>query len=272
MQGRFKERRMAKKRIRIDVLLVERGLAPTREKAKALLMAGGVIVRNQPVTKAGTLVDGESVVSVKKQLQYVGRGGEKMAGALDDLRINPSGMVVLDVGASTGGFTDCLLQRGAIRSYALDVGRGQVHNKLVQDPRVVVIEGVNARNPFYLPVQADIGVADVSFISLRLVVPEMVKHLKPGGYLLLLVKPQFEAGRGEVGRGGVVRDGFVHARVLGRFTTWAIKQGYRLKGITKSPLVGDAGNKEFFVLLQPQSGVKPEPDLTNQPYTKRVLE
>ena len=253
---------MAKRRMRIDVLLVERGLAPTREKAKALLMAGEVTVRNQPVTKAGTLVDVESVVSVKEQPQFVGRGGEKMSGALDNLLINPSGMVVLDVGASTGGFTDCLLQRGAIRSYALDVGRGQIHNKLVQDPRVVVIEGVNARNPFYLPDQVDMAVADVSFISLRLVVPEMVKHLKPGGYLLLLVKPQFEAERGEVGRGGVVRDGFVHARVLGRFTTWAIKQGYRLRGVTISPLVGDAGNKEFFVFLQPQSEVDPEPKLT----------
>ena len=251
---------MAKQRMRIDVLLVERGLAPTREKAKALLMAGEVTVRNQPVTKAGTLVDVESVVSVKEQPQYVGRGGEKMAGALDNLLINPSGMVVLDVGASTGGFTDCLLRRGAIRSYALDVGRGQIHNRLVQDPRVVVIEGVNARNPFYLPDRVDMAVADVSFISLRLVVPEMVKHLKPGGYLLLLVKPQFEAERGEVGRGGVVRDGFVHARVLGRFTTWAIKQGNRLRGVTISPLVGDAGNKEFFVFLQPQSEVDPEPN------------
>lgn len=251
---------MAKQRMRIDVLLVERGLAPTREKAKALLMAGEVTVRNQPVTKAGTLVDVESVVSVKEQPQYVGRGGEKMAGALDTLLINPSGMVVLDVGASTGGFTDCLLQRGAIKSYALDVGRGQIHNKLVQDPRVVVIEGINARNPFYLPERVDMAVADVSFISLRLVVPEIVKHLKPGGNLLLLVKPQFEAERGEVGRGGVVRDGFVHARVLGRFTTWAIKQGYRLRGVTISPLVGDAGNKEFFVFLQPQSEVDLEPN------------
>ena len=246
---------MANQRMRIDTLVVKRGLAPTREKAKAMLMAGDVMVKNQAVTKAGTLVDVESVVSVKRQRQYVGRGGDKMAGALDDLCINPSGMVVLDVGASTGGFTDCLLQRSAMRSYALDVGRGQIHNKLIQDPRVVVIEGVNARNPFYLPEQADIAVADVSFISLRLVIPEMVKHLKPGGYLLLLVKPQFEAKRGEVGRGGVVRDSFIHARVLGRFTTWAIKQGYRLRGLTISPLVGDAGNKEFFVLLQPQSGI-----------------
>ena len=254
---------MAKQRMRIDVLLVERGLAPTREKAKALLMAGDVIVRNQPVTKAGTLVDVASVVSVKKQPQYVGRGGEKMAGALDNLLMNPSGMVVLDVGASTGGFTDCLLQRGAIRSYALDVGRGQIHNKLVQDSRVVVMEGVNARHPFHLPGRVDLAVADVSFISLRLVAPEMVKHLKPSGYLLLLVKPQFEAERGEVGRGGVVRDSFVHARVLGRFITWAIKQGYRLRGLTISPLVGDAGNKEFFVLLQPQSEVDSEPNLTN---------
>jgi 23S rRNA (cytidine1920-2'-O)/16S rRNA (cytidine1409-2'-O)-methyltransferase len=243
---------MAKQRKRIDILLVERGLASTREKAQALLMAGHVTVKLQPVTKAGTQVDIDSVIAVKKQLRYVGRGGEKMAGALDDFDINPTGMVVLDVGASTGGFTDCLLQRGAVTSYALDVGKGQIHNKLVQDPRVVVIEGVNARNTFDLPERVDIGVADVSFISLRLVVPEMVNHLKPGAFLVLLVKPQFEAERGEVGKGGVIRDGFVHARVLGRFSSWAIEQGYRFRGMTTSPLTGDAGNKEFFVLLQPQ--------------------
>jgi 23S rRNA (cytidine1920-2'-O)/16S rRNA (cytidine1409-2'-O)-methyltransferase len=243
---------MANKKKRIDVLLVERGLAPTREKAQALLMAGHVTVKQQPITKAGTSVDVDSVIAVKEQLQYVGRGGEKMAGALNDFGIDPTDMVVLDVGASTGGFTDCLLQQGAVKSYALDVGKGQIHNKLVQDPRVVVIEGVNARNPFDLPERVDIGVADVSFISLRLVVPEMVNHLKPGAYLVLLVKPQFEAERGEVGKGGVIRDGFVHARVLSRFTLWAIEQGYRLRGITTSPLIGDAGNKEFFVLLQPQ--------------------
>ena len=251
---------MAKQRKRIDVLLVERGLAPTRENAQALLMAGHVTVKQQPVTKAGTLVDVESDMAVKEQLRYVGRGGEKMAGALNDFGIDPTGMVVLDVGASTGGFTDCLLQRGATKSYALDVGKGQIHNKLIQDPRVVVIEGVNARNPFDLPELVDIGVADVSFISLRLVVPEMVKHLKTSAYLVLLVKPQFEAERGEVGKGGIVRDGFVHARVLGRFTSWAIGQGYRLRGLTTSPLIGDAGNKEFFVLLQP--GLNPGPKLT----------
>ncbi len=245
---------MAKQRKRIDILLVDRGLVPTREKARALLMAGHITVKQQPVTKAGTLVDVESDLVVKEQLRYVGRGGEKIAGALNDFGIDPTGMVVLDVGASTGGFTDCLLQRGATKSYALDVGKGQIHNKLIQDPRVVVIEGVNARNPFDLPELVDIGVADVSFISLRLVVPEMVKHLKPDAYLMLLVKPQFEADRGEVGRGGVVRDGFVHARVLGRFTSWAIDQGYRLRRLTTSPLIGDAGNKEFFVLLQPHSG------------------
>ena len=243
---------MAKQRKRIDVLMVERGLAPTRGRAQALLMAGHVTIKQQPVTKAGTSVDVDSVIAVKDQLQYVGRGGGKMAGALDDFGINPTGMVVLDVGASTGGFTDCLLQRGAVKSYALDVGKGQIHNKLVQDPRVVVIEGVNARNPFDLPEQVDIGVADVSFISLKLVVPEMVNHLKPGAFLVLLVKPQFEAERGEVGKGGVIRDGFVHARVLTRFTAWVIEQRYRLRGITTSPLIGDAGNKEFFVLLQPQ--------------------
>jgi len=240
------------RRKRIDVLLVERGLAPTREKAQALLMAGQITVKEQPVTKPGTLVDIGSSVAVKKGLPYVGRGGEKMAGALDAFGIDPAGMVVLDVGASTGGFTDCLLQRGATKSYALDVGHGQIHYKLRQDPRVVVIEGINARVPFDLPERVDLGVADVSFISLRLVIPQMAVHLKPGAFLLVLVKPQFEAERGEVGRGGVVRDPKVHARVLGRFTAWAIGQGHRLRGLTPSPLVGDAGNREFFVLLQPQ--------------------
>ena len=236
---------------RIDLLLVEKGLAEGTGKARALLMAGRVTVDGRLVDKAGTPVPTDAAIEVEAPPPYVGRGGIKLAHALDSFGLDVTGMTALDVGASTGGFTDCLLQRGATRSYALDVGKGQIHNKLIQDPRVVVIEGVNARNPFDLPEMVDIGVADVSFISLRLVVPEMVKHLKPGAYLVLLVKPQFEAERGEVGKGGVVRDGFVHARVLGRFTSWAIDQGYRLRGLTTSPLFGDAGNKEFFVLLQP---------------------
>ena len=241
---------MATKRRRIDVLMVERGLAPTREKAQALLMAGSVTVDGRAVTKPGTAVAAEASVDVREPLPYVGRGGEKMAGALDALRLDPAGAVVLDVGASTGGFTDCLLQRGAARVYAVDVGRGQLAHKLRQDDRVVAFEGVNARHPYPLPEAVDLAVADVSFISLRLVLPQMAAHLKPGGRMLVLVKPQFEAERGAVGRGGIVRDPKTHAAVLGDFSQWAIGQGHRLRGIAPSPITGTDGNREFFVLLE----------------------
>ena len=238
------------KRTRIDVLMVERGLAPTREKAQALLMAGSVTVDGRPVSKPGTAVAAEASVDVRAPLQYVGRGGDKMAGALDAFRIDPAGAVVLDVGASTGGFTDCLLQRGAARVYDIDVGRGQLAHKLLMDPRVDSYEGVNARHDFPLPEPVDMAVADVSFISLRLVLPQMAAHLRPGGRMLVLVKPQFEAERGAVGRGGIVRDGRTHATVLGDFVQWAIGQGHRLRGVTPSPITGTEGNREFFVLLE----------------------
>ena len=238
------------KRTRIDVLMVERGLAPTREKAQALLMAGSVTVDGRPVSKPGTAVAAEASVDVRAPLQYVGRGGDKMAGALDAFGIDPVGAVVLDVGASTGGFTDCLLQRGAARVYDIDVGRGQLAHKLLTDPRVDSYEGVNARHDFPLPEPVDMAVADVSFISLRLVLPQMAAHLRPGGRMLVLVKPQFEAERGAVGRGGIVRDGRTHATVLGDFVQWAIGQGHRLRGVTPSPITGTEGNREFFVLLE----------------------
>ena len=238
------------KRTRIDVLMVERGLAPTREKAQALLMAGSVTVDGRAVTKSGTAVAAEASVDVRAPLQYVGRGGDKMAGALDAFGLDPAGAVVLDVGASTGGFTDCLLQRGAARVYDIDVGRGQLAHKLLTDPRVDSYEGVNARHAFPLPEPVDMAVADVSFISLRLVLPQMAAHLRPGGRMLVLVKPQFEAERGAVGRGGIVRDGRTHAKVLGEFVQWAIGQGHRLRGVTPSPITGTEGNREFFVLLE----------------------
>jgi 23S rRNA (cytidine1920-2'-O)/16S rRNA (cytidine1409-2'-O)-methyltransferase len=159
--------------------------------------------------------------------------------------------VALDVGASTGGFTDCLLQRGAGRVYALDVGRGQLDHRLRLDPRVVAMERVNARHPFTLPQAVGLATVDVSFISLRLVLPEIALRLDTGGMIVALVKPQFEAERGEVGRGGVIRDARVHARIVGRLLLWAVRQGFRLRGLTPSPIVGDAGNREFFVLLAP---------------------
>ncbi|MDE2899603.1 MAG: TlyA family RNA methyltransferase [Chloroflexota bacterium] len=241
---------MATKRSRIDVVMVERGLAPTREKAQALLMAGSVSVDGRPVTKPGTAVAAGAGIDVRAPLPYVGRGGEKMAGALDAFGIDPAGTVVLDVGASTGGFTDCLLQHGAARAYAVDVGRGQLAHKLRQDARVTSFEGVNARNPFPLPEPVDLAVADVSFISLRLVLPQMAAHVRHRGRMLVLVKPQFEAEREAVGRGGIVRDAKTHAAVVGDFAQWAIRQGHRLRGIAPSPITGGDGNREFFVLLE----------------------
>jgi len=239
-----------RKRRHIDLLLVERGLAESRERAQVLLMAGQVYVDGMPVTKAGALVAPDAPLEVRAGLPYVGRGGIKLAHVLDTWGLDVSGLVALDVGASTGGFTDCLLQRGACRVYALDVGRGQLDHRLRQDPRVVVMERVNARYPFLLPETVDLATVDVSFISLRLVLPTVAQHLKPGGHLVALVKPQFEARREQVGRRGVVGDPRVHAEVLGGMVVWSVENGFRLRGLAPSPILGDAGNREFFLLLR----------------------
>lgn len=239
-----------KKGNRIDRLLVERGLAESRERAQALLMAGRVYVEGRRVTKAGTLVPHDAALEVRGGLPYVSRGGVKLAHALDIWGVDVSSRVALDVGASTGGFTDCLLQRGARKVYALDVGRGQLDQRLRQDPRVVVMERVNARYPFPLPELVDLAVVDVSFISLTLVLPSVAQHLHPKGCLMALVKPQFEARREQVGRGGVVKNPQVHAQVLGKMVVWSVENGFRLRGLIPSPILGDAGNREFFLLLQ----------------------
>lgn len=239
-------------RRRVDLLLVERGLAESRQQAQALVMAGLVASDGQAVSKPGVLVAVDAPLEVKERLPYVSRGGLKLAHALDSWGLNVEGAVALDVGASTGGFTDCLLQRGARRVYAVDVGHGQLHYRLRGDARVVCMEGVNARHPFELPERVDVATVDVSFISLKLVLPPTTIHLRPGGHIVALVKPQFEARREEVGKGGVVRDPQVHAAVLARFCVWAIEQGFRLRGLTPSPVTGDAGNREFLVLLQRQ--------------------
>ena len=235
---------------RADVLLVERGLAETREKAQALIMEGVVYTRGGKVMKSGQPTEIDADLEVKGRLPYVGRGGVKLAQALDHFGLDVSGLVVLDVGASTGGFTDCLLQRGARQVIALDVGHGQLDYRLRQDPRVVVIEGVNARYPFETPSVSDLATIDVAFISVTKVISTVVEHLKQGGLLVVMVKPQFEAQRKEVGKGGVIKDPLVHASVLARVIRWVVESGFRLRGMVPSPILGDAGNREFFILVR----------------------
>ncbi|MBI2853659.1 MAG: TlyA family RNA methyltransferase [Chloroflexi bacterium] len=242
-------------RRRIDLLMVERGLAESRARAQALLMAGEVVTGGQAVTKPGTLVPADAEIRIKEAIPYVSRGGLKLEYALERFNVDVRGMVALDVGASTGGFTDCLLQRGAARVYAIDVGRGQIDYRLRADPRVVVMERVNARYPFDIPEQADIAAIDVSFISATMVAPNAARVLKPRGWIIVLVKPQFEARKEEVGKGGVIKDPRVHAGVLGRFIAWAIDSGYRLRDITASPITGAEGNREFLALLSVQNGM-----------------
>ena len=239
---------MAKKK-RLDVLLVERKMVESRAKAQALIMAGEVMAGGAAMTKAGALVPVDILISIRERPPFVGRGGVKLDHALKAFCLNPKGMTALDVGASTGGFTDCLLQRGARRVYALDVGRGQMNYGLRQDPRVSVMEKVNAHYPFELRERVDLATVDVSFISVRQVLPNVVSHVKRGGSVVALVKPQFEARRREVGRGGVVRDPLIHARVLGRVIRWVTEAGLRLRSMTPSPILGAKGNREFFLHL-----------------------
>jgi 23S rRNA (cytidine1920-2'-O)/16S rRNA (cytidine1409-2'-O)-methyltransferase len=199
--------------------------------------------------KPGILVAPDAGIRVLAGPQYVSRGGEKLARALEVFALDVHGLTVVDVGASTGGFTDCLLQQGAARVYAIDVGRGLLDWRLRQDPRVVVMERVNIRHLESLPEKGDLATIDVSFISLEKVIPPVVRLLRRGTRIVALVKPQFQARREEVGKGGVVRDPKVHAAVLGRFVAWCAGHRLRLLGLTTSPLLGPAGNKEFFVLL-----------------------
>jgi len=235
---------------RIDSLLVERGLVESRAKAQALIMAGEVLVAGKPVIKPGSLVKEEASITILEPPPFVSRGGVKLDYALDQFQIDVPSKVMADIGASTGGFTDCLLKRGASRVYAVDVGYGQLDYRLRQDSRVVVMERVNARYPITLPDKVDLATIDLSFISVEKVIPSVAKLLKNNGYLLVLFKPQFEARRGEVGKGGVIKQPVVHARVLGRFITWITEHGFRLGGLVTSPILGASGNKEFFVLLR----------------------
>ena len=236
---------------RLDRLLVERGIAESCEQARAMIMAGIVEVPGGKQTRptAGMRVHDDERVAVKARPRYVSRGGDKLAHALEAFGLDPRGKTALDVGASTGGFTDCLLQRGAVRVYAVDVGRGQLHNRLLGDDRVVSMERVNARRGFDLPERVDLVVADVSFISLRLVLPPALDHLRDGGAVIALLKPQFETCPDKVGKGGVVRDRLTHAETIGQFVDWATAERLRVLNLTSSPLLGDKGNREFFFLL-----------------------
>ena len=222
----------------------------SRAKAQALIMAGEVMVEGKAVIKPGTLVNEEAVITILEPPPFVSRGGLKLEHALDQFQLDVSAKVVADVGASTGGFTDCLLKHGASRVYAIDVGYGQLDYRLRQDSRVVVMDRVNARYPIPVPQKVDLATMDLSFISVEKVIPSVAGLVKDNGYLLVLIKPQFEARRGEVGKGGVIKQPLVHARVLGRFIAWAIEHRIRLKGLVASPIPGASGNKEFFVLLR----------------------
>lgn len=235
---------------RLDSLLVERGICPSRERAKALILSGSVAVRGETVTKAGALYPPDIELTVRGgENPFVSRGGLKLKAALDAFGIDPAGMVALDVGASTGGFTDCLLQAGAAKVYAVDVGYGQLAWKIRQDPRVVSIERTNIRyfNGVEIKEPVDIAVIDASFISLKLVVPAVLRLIREGALLLALIKPQFEAGRGEVGKKGVVRDPAVQARIVADMEGFFKGLGLDVSGTFESPLTGPEGNREFFI-------------------------
>jgi len=244
---------MAQEKQRLDLLLARRGLFDSREQARRAIMAGRVRVAGRPEDKPGTQVPvGAEVEVAGPRRRYASRGGEKLEHALDHFAVDPAGWVCLDVGASTGGFTDCLLQRGARRVYALDVGRGQLDHGLRQDERVVVMEGVNARYLALdaLPEPVRLATVDVSFISLGKLVPALRPLLAPGGLLLPLIKPQFEAGRQEVGKGGVVRDEAVRSRVVRQVAAELAAIGFELRGIVDSPVHGAKGNREAFACLE----------------------
>ncbi len=243
-------REVARERSRLDVALVARGLAESREKAQSLIVAGLVSVDGRPAQKSAELVGPDAALTVQTADGFVSRGGDKLEHALATFGIVVDGLICLDAGASTGGFTDVLLRRGARRVYAVDVGHGQLDWRLRGDPRVVVMERTNVRTLDVLPELVDVAVADVSFISLRLVLPSIGRLARPGAPIVTLVKPQFEAGKDQVPRGGVVRDPAVHRRVLLDLWAWALAHGLTPRGLTPSPIRGPAGNVEFLLWLR----------------------
>jgi 23S rRNA (cytidine1920-2'-O)/16S rRNA (cytidine1409-2'-O)-methyltransferase len=241
---------------RLDIALVDRGIAETRSKAQALILAGDVRVDGQVVARAGQRITPEQSVSLKERRRFVSRGGDKLQHALDQFGIEPAGFICADIGASTGGFTDCLLQAGATRVYAIDVGYGQLDYRLREDRRVVVMERANARYLETLPEPIDLATIDVSFISLRLIFPVVARILGPLGQCVALVKPQFEAGKNEIGKKGVVSDPAIHRRVLMDAAVWATENKLLPIGLTPSPLLGPEGNREFLLHLSRESNTE----------------
>ncbi len=244
-------------KVRLDLLLLRKGLVSSIEEARGLIMAGKVRLQDRVMDKPGHQLRGDEEIVLAERRRYVGRGGIKLEHALSAFGLSVKGKTALDVGASTGGFTDCLLQQGAERVFALDVGRGQLDYRLRTDTRVTVMENINAHYPFEMPQRpfempqlVNLATIDVAFISLEKVVPNVLEHLEADGLVIALVKPQFEARREQVERGGLVRDPSVHADVLGRFAVWAIGQNLGFGGLTPSPILGAKGNREFFVLLR----------------------
>lgn len=238
---------------RLDKLLLEKGLVPSREKARAFILEGRVLVNGDRIDKCGVKVDRTSEIRLREEeSSYVSRGGRKLKGAIDAFGIDPKGWVVMDVGASTGGFTDCILQEGAHKVYAVDVGYGQLAWKLQQDARVVNLERRNIRHLRQEEVgeKVDLILIDTSFISIEKFLSHLLGFLKEGGLILSLIKPQFEVGRGEVGKGGVVRDPTLHQKVIDRISAFARELGLRVLGVVESPLLGPKGNKEFFICLK----------------------
>jgi len=238
-------------KIRLDKLLLQKDLAPTRQKAQALIAAGQVLVNNNLADKAGTRVEDSATIVVKESCPYVSRGGYKLEEGLTFFNINPAGFICLDIGASTGGFTDCLLKNGAAKVYAVDVGYGQLAWELRQDQRVIVMERTNAR---YLTAEnfddlIDFAVIDAAFISLKLLIPPLLPLFKKNISILALIKPQFEVGRGKIGKGGVVRDPALHQEVIDEIVDFCRTLGLQNRGVTPSPILGPKGNKEFLIHL-----------------------